>query len=148
MSFIRSLFSVYFSRSTLNVSRLGPSRLALFPFTVCTLCFSISSILALEFRFAELYYRLALPFFRSVPYCTVTFILVLSCQQTHPHIYVQHPFISIHSPTLFCTLMHPFICTYTYVCIHIYSSTHSSLHPLSLIFTCSHIKSCTLHLTR
>ena len=65
---IRSIFSVQFSRSALIVSRLGPSQLALFPFTVSTACFSISGILTLEFCFVELYYCLALPIFRSVPY--------------------------------------------------------------------------------
>ena len=41
----------------LIIFRLGTSQLALVPFTVSTVCFSISGILAIEFHFAELYYR-------------------------------------------------------------------------------------------
>ena len=53
VSFIRALFLVYFFRSALIVSRLGPSRLAFFLFTVGTAWFFISSILALEFHFVD-----------------------------------------------------------------------------------------------
>ena len=77
-SFIRSLFLVYFSQSALIVSRLGPSWLALFPFAGSTLCFSISGILALEFRFAELYYRLALYLF-SDPCRTYVLCVLYVC---------------------------------------------------------------------
>ena len=52
----------------LIIFRVGTSQLAFLPFAVNTVHLSISGILALEFRFAEMYYHFALPFFRSVPY--------------------------------------------------------------------------------
>ena len=66
--FIRSLFSVYFSPSYLIISRLGPFRLDLFLFAVSTASFFVSSILAIEFRFALLNCIIVLPVFGSIPY--------------------------------------------------------------------------------
>ena len=97
----------------LIVFRLGTSQLALVPFTVSTVCFSISGILAIEFRFTEMYYR----FIRTVSAPENKVYPYAYCMSVH--VCMRHMYV----PTYKCEYAIVHLQLHTYVCtMHLYAT--------------------------